>query len=780
MKRLGIVAKWSALVLLVVLAAGLVAPYLQADRFGNRIRASLERTLGRKVEIGKVRFDLFGGPGFQIENVVIHEHPSIGIEPLARVTTMEVSPRLWPLLRGQVAAASIRLDDARINLSKTGAPSEPGRWNFERLLNPAELGFFPAVRIRNGRINFKFGDTKSAFYLMGTDLDISPASNQWRIVCEAQPARTDRPAQGLGTFTAKGKWIPAAVGRLDLDVRLERTGLGELTALLRGFDGGVHGTVSSRVRLTGPLRDIRIAGRVNIEDVHRWDLLPPKGEGWPLDVRGRLDLVAQHLELESNSAGNVQLPLYVRFRVSDYLSRPRWGVSVNWNSFPTEALLELARHMGVQLPAKLKLTGTIEGAIVYSGQGSFQGQMSFQKPVLTVPDSAPLRCDRASVVFGQGHVRLQPVVVRVVDDEDATVEADYDTGAGTLDLDIRTDGMSVASLQTQVALAAVPWLEQLQTGEWSGQLHYRRGAGGEPGWSGKLALTDATLPVAGIVAPVRLRSARAQIDRARVVLDRIDASAGEVAVTGEYRYEPLAARPHRVRLAAAAIDAAALERQLAPTLRRGGNLIARALGRTGVPDWMKSRSLEGTLQVGTLKLAGAHLENVRAHLLWDATRAEVNGIQARLEKGAVTGALVISLRGSRPGYRFTGRVKGVAWLGGKLDAEGTLETAGTGAQLLAGMTAQGAFSGAGLDMGGALPLRAVSGSYKLAWARTAPQIRFTDLEIETADDTYTGRGETQEDGRLLLVLSNGSREMRVSGTLAKLAFDEVPAAPQPR
>jgi hypothetical protein len=778
-KHVGRIVKWTGLGLLGLLIAGLIAPYLQADRFGNTIKRSLERTLGRRVDMGEVRFDLFRGPGFQIKDVVIHEDPSIGIEPLARVSRMEVSPRLWPLLRGHLAVSSIRLDDARINLTKSGGASEPGRWNFERLLNPAELQSFPAVRIRNGRINFKFGELKSAFYLTGTDLDVSPGSKEWRIVCEGQPARTDRSAQGLGTFTANGKWI-STPGALDLDVQLEKTGLGEMTALLRGYDGGVHGTVSSRVRLSGPLRDIRIAGRVTVEDVHRWDLLPPKGEGWPLDVRGRLDLVSQQLELESNSAGNVELPLFIRFRVTDYLSQPHWGLSVNWNHFPAEPLLELARHMGAQLPPRLKLTGTIDGAIGYSGEGSLQGQVSFVKPVLTVPDSAPLRGEAASLVFGQGPVRLQPAAVHVTDTEQATVKADYDTSAGTLDLDISSEGMSVASLRTQVALAAVPWLEQLQSGEWSGQLHYSRTATGETGWTGKLALTDATLPVPGIAAPVELRSARAQIEGVRVVLDKIEAVAGGVEMTGEYRYEPQAARPHRVRLVAAELDAAALEAQLAPTLRRSGSLIARALGRTAMPDWMKSRNLEGTLQIGVLHLGPARLDNVRGHLLWDSTRAELNGIQARMEKGTVTGTLAVNLRGPRPAYRFAGRVKGIAWQGGKLDAEGSLDTAGTGRQLLAGITSQGTFTGAGLDVGSTLPLRAVSGAYKFAWARIGPQFRFTDLEIETADDTFTGRGETQEDGRLVLVLSNGSREMRVSGTLAKLRMDEGAAASQAR
>ena len=46
-------------------------------------------------------------------------------------------------------------------------------------------------------------------------------------------------------------------------------------------------------------------------------------------------------------------------------------------------------------------------------------------------------------------------------------------------------------------------------------------------------------------------------------------------------------------------------------------------------------------------------------------------------------------------------------------------------------------------------------------------LRLTDLNLRISDDTYTGRGATQEDGRLIVVLTDGTREMRVSGPLAK-------------
>jgi hypothetical protein len=776
--RPGTVLKLAGAVLALLLVVGIVAPYLGADRYGQRLRGSLERALGRRVEfLGPVRFSLFKGPGFSVENVVIHEDPSIGIEPIAYMDSMDVTPGIWALFGGKFVIASIRLEGASLNLAKSGPASEWGRWNFSSLVNPSVLRAAPAIHIRNSsmrdsRINFKFGDVKSVFYLTETDLDVSPSASLgsgWRVSGSAKFARTDRPAQGLGSFTVKGHWY-LAPERVDLDIELDRTGLGEITALMRGQTGSIHGTVAGRVHLGGPIANIGILGRLNIEDVHRWDLLPPQGQGWPLDIRGRLDLIAQQLELQSNSPRNVPLPLWLRFRVNNYLSQPHWAVTVNWNRFPVAPLMELARHMGAQFPPKLKLSGSMDGAIGYSGEGSFQGQLAFHDTALTIPDSPPVRFEQAYMVVDHGHARLSPAVVRTADQEQAQIEADYAMDEETLDLSISAEAMKVASLRAQVALAAVPWLEQVRSGQWSGQLHYRV-TPAKAGWTGRLQLGDAQVAVPGLADPLEIASARAQIDGARIVLDRLEAQAGKVAFTGEYRYEPGAARPHRLRLRTADVDAADLEAEFMPTLSRNTSLIARALGRAPVPGWLAGRAVDGTVQVGDLLLAGCHLENIRAHLLWDVARLEFDGVQAKLDRAAITGKLAVSLRTARPSYKLTAKVKGLDWQAGKLDADGTLETSGTGAQLLSNLQSEGTFTGAALDFGTLDPWRSVSGSFSLAWLETVPRLRLTGLNVRTEDETYTGRGATQDDGRLVILLTSGSKEMRMSGTLAKLKVE---------
>ena len=278
------------------------------------------------------------------------------------------------------------------------------------------------------------------------------------------------------------------------------------------------------------------------------------------------------------------------------------------------------------------------------------------------------------------------------------------------------------------------------------------------------------MAVPGLAQPLQLASARAQIDGARVVLDRLDAHVGEVAFTGDYRYEPKAARPHRVRLRAAAVDAADLEAALLPTLKRTSSLLARALGRPSLPGWLKDRAVEGTIQIGDLAVGEAHLEGVRAHMVWDLARIDIDSITARLEEAQLSATMTVSVRAERPVYRLAGSFKGLEWQSGTIDAEGTAETSGTGEQLLANLTSQGTFTGSALDFGSASPWRAVSGAYALAMG---PRLRFTVLNLKTGDELYTGRGSTQDDGRLVIQLNSGLKEMRMTGTLAKLKIDEA-------
>ena len=309
-----------------------------------------------------------------MSDVVIDDDPALSAEPIAYVGQLQAVPRLWSLFTGRLQFSSLRLEDTNLNLSRADVSNGEYRWNVETLLRPAVVAAFPNISLRGGRINFKAGNVKSMVYLLDSDLDVQPPSSSgkpWRFRFQGQPARADRPARGSGALRASGDWLP---GSVDLDLELESSELGDMVALLRGEDIGLHGLISGRAKLKGPTTDVQLEGRLRVEDLHGWDQSIPKGESWPLDLHGRWNMPAQRLELDARVRGKDKPILNVHYLVQQYVTQPRWGVSVELTHFGVEPLLPLARHLGLALPEGLQFTGLCDGVVSYSARENFQGQ----------------------------------------------------------------------------------------------------------------------------------------------------------------------------------------------------------------------------------------------------------------------------------------------------------------------------------------------------------------------------------------------------------------------
>jgi uncharacterized protein involved in outer membrane biogenesis len=765
-----------------LLAAGIVAPYLSADRFANRIRESLEAALGRRVEIGRAHFNLFRGPGFSVDDVVIHEDPSIGIEPLAYVSRLEARIDAGSLWKGRLEFSTLRLDDPSVNLAKVPG----GAWNFEILgrwsggmaASPASVFRMPSIQVRNGRLNFRFGDVKSAFYLTDADLDIAPppgGAGNWELRFSGSPARTDRTAQGFGNLKGTVRWQAGSAPepRVDADLVLEKSEIAEIVALVSGHDIGVHGMVASKAHLSGPVSDIRIAGRLQIADLHRWDLMRPQGQGWEVDYKGRLDLLAQQFEVETVSANAAPLPLEVRFRAFDYLSEPRWAAALTLRQFPAGPVVQVARHLGAPFPERLAVDGKIDGVVGYSRARGLQGKVALRDVVISEPESAPVRSTQAELVMGPGKIELLPATVRFDDKDAANVAGEYLLDAQQLDLRISTDGMTVADLRSSAArlfgVASIPMLDGVDAGDWKGSFEYQR-QGDKPGeWTGDFQLRGARIALPGVAEPLQVASANVVVKGDRATMSRIRAKLGKVELQGDYRYVPGAARSHQLRLNIPELDAAELERLMMPALRRQG-FLARALGfgHAELPDWLAARQLDGVLDIGAFSLAGIQVQSVRTRLIWDGVDVEAEDLQGRVENGVVRGSVSASLEKFPPAYRIDVGLQSADWSDGKADVTLTARTSGIGAELWRNLRGEGSVSARSITLNPDTSCQDFSGSYEFRVARGIPRLSFTGVQATLEDDSFSGRGSTQPDGRLQFDLSSGPRQLRVGGTLFPL------------
>lgn len=765
-------ALWLGLVILV--AAGLVAPYLHADRFGDRIRRALEQALDRKVDIAAVRFNLFRGPGFTLRGVVIHDDPAVGVEPFAYVTSIEARIRFTSLWRGRLEFSSLRLEQPSVNLVKSAS----GVWNFQPLLNQAVTARPPAITVSGGRLNFKLGGVKSVFYFSNADLDVSPPrapGGAFQLEFSGEPSRTDRTARGFGALSGRGSWRPGqANGDLRLDADLEKSSLGELVALIHGHDIGVHGQVGGHASLRGSLSGLDLAGSLQLTEIHRWDLLPPYAAGGLLNFRGKLDLLAQSLDIETVPAAGSAFA--VRFRASNYLARPLWSVSLTMDHLPLQPLVDVARHLGTGLPESLTAGGSILGAVAYSPEDGVHGAVLLEEAVIGVANAPSLRLDEARLTLDSDRLRLSPAVVAVGPAETARVELEYLIAPQRLDLRLSTNSMSIAALQTEggalPGLPLPPLLAEFHDGKWSGWLRFRGGEAPSP-WSGAIRLQGTSVSLPGLAQPLELRRAEIELQGERIAVRMLEARAGGTELRGEYRYNPKAARPHHLVCRIPKLEASELASLLAPTLLRPQSFFSRALrlGRGAVPDWLAARRAEGTVEIDSLAFAGETFEPVSLRFFLDGPELDVPRFQARVKGGQAAGYFRASLAGGQPSYVLGGSLEGAAWKGGSLSGEGAIRTSGAGDDLYWNLSAEGSFRAQGVTLGQDLQARAMSGAWGLRWDRKHPRLELNDLRLAEGDDVLTGQGLALDTGQLRIDLAQGERRLRLAGSLDPIRLE---------
>jgi hypothetical protein len=753
--------RWPHLLLYGLLALGLAAwyvPRISAERYRGPIQSALQRALGRKVSISEVNFQLLPLPGFTVGHVIIGEDPAVDPEPAAYVDILRARPKLTALFGGPLEFASVDLESAYINLTRVENPATGVRWNFSSLTRSKLPSSFPSVHLISSRVNFKFGDTKSIFYLRDTDIDLWPPSHAggpWDLRIRGEPARTDRPSRGFGSFSGRGQWRPAD-STLTLDVRLEKSELSDIVTLFEGREVGLHGHIRGDAHLAGPITRVGLAARLFVDDIHGWNQTPPGGGEWPLSVGGFINVPGQVIEIRTTTTGR-QSPLDVRYRVTDYLARPRWAVTAIFSRLPLSPLVGIGRNLGLPIPADMSYDGTAEGAVGYStpeGTPRWDGAVRIADSTLSVAGTPPLKIADADLRFAGSSVTLPPARVENDAHESATLSGSFDVVSNRLEASLSTGGMSIASLRRQISVAGVPLLSQATSGTWIGDLHF---SNADPLWMGEFRLTNTDIPFEAFAQPLHIIAADASINGAGIVVRHFSVTVGNIDAQGDYRYDPALDRPHRFHIALAKSSGEALQRLLMPTLHRGNFLnYALNLGAVPEPDWLRAMHADGTLQVASLEIGQTKVTRIRARVLWDASQVRLSALQARANDAAFAGIATIGLAQRQPFYQISGRLAGLPWRSGAVDAEGTLAASGTGLDLLKSMSVVGSFRARDVSLPPLDTWDRVDGCFE--WSQS--RLKLTQLVMTNGSDTWLGAAETQDDGRLSLRVSDGTKQIQ--------------------
>ncbi len=761
-----------------LLFAAWYVPRISADKYREPIHTALETALGRKVEIGMVQFQLLPVPGFTVQNVKISEDPAIGPEPVAYISVMRGRPTIASLFGGPLAFASVDLEDTSVNLTRVTNPADATalKWNFPELLRPKLLNAFPSIHLVSGRVNFKFGDTKSVFYLLNTDVDLWPPASDgdpWTLKIRAEPARTDRPARGFGFFVARGQWHQSN-SSVTLDVKMEKSELGDMITLFEGHESGIHGDILGSAHLAGPISRLGIAGSLKIGDVHGWNTTPPRGAAVGAVISGVLNLPAQMLELRAVSEGRAPA-VDIRYNASDYLKRPKWDVRLLLNKQPIAPLFAVARNIGWGIPADMTLDGTLDGQVGFAmpeGKPVFDGQLHATSVGSSAGgNTARLKIADTSIHFANSKVSVGAVAVTSEATDASTLSAEYDAAAGEFEASIETSGMPLATMRPYMAAAHAPFLGVANGGTWAGSIEYSNSAG--PSWEGTFSLKDAAIAVPAFTQPVQIASADAVLDETGFSLKHATFAVGQVEAQGDYTYQLGAARPHHFQITAAKIDTSQLDTFLVPLLRRG-NLLTKALnfGKPPEPDWLKDVHADGTVQAASLVLAGSTLSKFRARILWDGDSVKVEGVQFQLPavfsaQAAFKGDATVDLSKPEAEYGLAGKISGLRWRTAGIEAEGTLATSGTGDDFWARMKASGKLKARNVELAPISPLESLDATFEWEWDGRNPRLKLPEVSASGMGAKWTGAAVGETGGTIVLKLSDGKRNLEAYGAVLK-------------
>jgi len=755
---------------------GLIAPFVNASSFSGAIQRTLEASLGRPVRFSAVHFTLLTGVGFSLEGVTIAENPRYGLEPFAHATALEAHLRVDKLLRGQIQFSSLRLVEPSLNVVK----QSDGTWNvtglLERVTTPrrAPLNLFPAFEVSDGRINFKIESRKTTLYVSNADLSVYPErSGKLYFRFSGSPARSDRAGNGFGHVHGTANWYLAPADRdanqLEADITIDRSNLSEFTTLLEGYDVGVHGTVSSHMRIDGPATALRIKGDLRLEDVHRWDLLPSSGEEWRIGYQGSVDLLAHTLELGTMPERDSETaPIALRVRVNNFFTRPEWSVLAQFKDVAAKNLLPLGKRMGLPLPPELALVGIVNGAVSYSNRSGVTGGVSIKDVVATLPGLPPLRTSLASASVSPDRIHVEPASVQTSSQGTLRAGGDYYFAQQRFIAAVNPEDFSLNALKStaEAWFGAPSGLGVVRNGTITGHLTYTYAPHMPAAWSGQFQFADATIGAPELSLPLEHSQGRITFDDSTLNLDHFSAAWGEHAVYASYRYNATATHRERVHIEIPNADLAELESALDPTLRAQSLLARLRLTRRSMPLWLTERDMDGDLAIGRFAVNGAELGPLAARFAWRGENLNFASLQLNLPEGLIRAQGSLNLASYSPVCHFTATATGFPWRGGLLSAGGEFNTTGTGTDSLRNLQAAGTFSGENVQLSSDDSFSAISGNFDFSFADGWPDLRLSKIQAEDGEDAWDGEAASRSDGKLIVDLEHDGHQRRVISTLA--------------
>jgi hypothetical protein len=241
-----------------------------------------------------------------------------------------------------------------------------------------------------------------------------------------------------------------------------------------------------------------------------------------------------------------------------------------------------------------------------------------------------------------------------------------------------------------------------------------------------------------------------------------------VAFNADYQWDPSRDYPNKFAVTITQADATDLQNLLAPTLLRESGFLSRTLGIGSAPkppEWLLTRRAEGTIGVDSLTLGASVVRGIGARIRWNGAEVIAGALKASLEPGMLVGDLDIDLATPLPRLHFEGRIDDLAYRGGVVDLDGTLDAGGNVRDYLGSVRAEGTLRGRSITFAPEADFRTLSGDFEWQGFGVQSKWKLSNLEINQGSEVLTGSAATAGNGKLQFDLTSKGRQIRYSAAL---------------
>jgi hypothetical protein len=675
------------------LAAWLIPSFLSAERYRRRLEAALERKLMRPVTFSALSYRVLPRPGFSIYDVVVKDDPHFGAEPFARAERIDCDLRWRSLWRSRLDFAALHLVGTTFNVVRNVG----GEWNVENLLRrsgvalPSELS--PPDDPQRGdidleasgaRLNFKLGTDKKPFAVTEVEarLRIERGRSLVRFVLTGNPVRTDVALATPGKLELAGEWRPGQdfSGPLDAALRTRGSLLYNWVPLLSGRNPEIYGVLDFDARLTGSLRVLKIEGRGSLNQLHRWESLPPSGSMTvSFSVRGGFDRSKGKAECEGMEVLFADSRLHLTGSIEKIPASPEVDLVIALERSRLEDLLALGRRIS-GLSGSLGASGRVNGLLTIQGPSNARryGGFALARDVLLHASSGTFGVSDLNVRIDGQEARLAPARITLTPRLELGVEGVLDTSGSAVkgprssvyDLLISA---KAAPLHDLVGFARGLGVHAVQELEAEGGVTLRLHLTGAawppaaPTLAGSADLSGVRLLVPGVTEPIGLTEGRVQVNGDRVVADPLVGIIGASTFAGRLEHQGEHSRPWIFNLHASqlSLEDGSLwfdvlgHRTPLPLMERIPGLRSLAARRTAGASLFSALNAQGSFATPALTYRSLTLSDFR-------TLAEVSGRKIRLSKasfraagGRAHGNLEVDLSESPASVSADGTLEGV-------------------------------------------------------------------------------------------------------------------------